>query len=157
MALALALVGVTPVAWGNDRLRTIGSSPSAGVAISDKRRHPVDEHVDGSGLRVRAYFGERDRHDGKPLWSALLEFLRNEGAAGATVTRGIAGYGAHSKIHAASIVDLSSDLPLVLEWIDTRERVERLLPVVEGMLQGGMITTDPVTVRRYQPHADRDR
>ncbi|MER3486558.1 MAG: hypothetical protein C4345_11930 [Chloroflexota bacterium] len=100
--------------------------------------------MNGRGIRVRAYFGERDRHHGQPLWSALLEFLRREGAAGATVTSGLAGYGAHSKIHAASIVDLSADLPLVLEWIDTEE-----------MLQGGLITTDPVTIVRYQPHFDR--
>src|SRR5215211_9241281 len=103
--------------------------------------------MSGRGVRVRAYFGERDHQQGKPLWSALLEFLRREHAAGATVTRGIAGYGANSKIHAASIVDLSSDLPLVLEWIDSRERVERLLPAIEDLLQGGLITTDPVTIR----------
>ena len=115
----------------------------------------MDDQLDGSGIRVRAYFGERDHHHGKPLWSALLEFLRAHGAAGATVTRGIAGYGAHSKIHAASIVDLSSDLPLVLEWVDSEERVERLLPELEEMLQGGLITTDLVTIIRYQPHADR--
>jgi PII-like signaling protein len=116
----------------------------------------VDEGgIERRSVRVRAYFGERDRHGGKPLWSALLEYLRREGAAGATVTRGLAGYGAHSKIHAASIVDLSADLPLVLEWVDTEERVERLLPTVETMLQGGLITTDPVTVIRYQAHTDR--
>ena len=111
----------------------------------------------GRGIRVRAYFGERDRHQGKPLWSALLEYLRREGAAGATVTRGVAGYGAHSTIHAASIVDLSTDLPLILEWVDTEDRVGRLLPTLEAMLQGGLITTDPVTIIRYQPHNDRGR
>jgi PII-like signaling protein len=116
-----------------------------------------DNEMDGRGVRVRAYFGERDRHRGKPLWGALLEYLRREGAAGGTVTRGIAGYGAHSRIHAVSLVDLSSDLPLVLEWVDTEERVARLLPQIEVMLQGGLITTDPVAIRRYQPHADRDR
>lgn len=117
----------------------------------------MDEQAElnGRGVRVRAYFGERDKHRGKPLWSALLELLRREGAAGGTVTRGIAGYGAHSTIHAASIVDLSADLPLVLEWVDTEERVHRLLPAVEELLQGGMITIDPVTIVRYQPHADR--
>ena len=115
------------------------------------------EELNGRGIRVRAYFGERDRHHGKPLWSALLEHLRREGAAGATVTRGVAGYGAQSKIHAASIVDLSADLPLVLEWIDSEERVERLLPAVEEMLQGGLLTTDPVRIVRYQPHHDRER
>jgi PII-like signaling protein len=113
------------------------------------------ESLNGKGIRVRIYFGERDRHGHKSLWNALLEFLRREGAAGATVTRGAAGYGAHSKIHTASIVDLSSDLPLVLEWIDSEEQVQRLLPQVEAMLQGGMITTDPVTITRYQPHNDR--
>jgi PII-like signaling protein len=78
--------------------------------------------------------------------------LRHQGAAGATVTRGIAGYGANSKIHAATIVDLSADLPLVLEWIDTEELVAKLLPVIEEMLPGGLITTDPVTIIRYQAH-----
>ena len=91
------------------------------------------------------------------LWSALLELLRREGAAGATVTRGVAGYDAHSTIHTASILELSSDLPLIVEWIDTPERVEGLLPRVEEMLQGGLITTDPVRIIRYQPHIDRGR
>jgi PII-like signaling protein len=112
----------------------------------------ADWEISGRGVRVRAYFGERDRHQGKPLWSALLEFLRGHHAAGATVERGIAGYGATTKIHAASLVDLSADLPLVLEWIDAEEVVAQLLPGLEAMLQGGMITTDPVTIIRYQPH-----
>ena len=107
------------------------------------------------GIRVRIYFGERDHHGMGTLWSAILDELRRGGAMGATVVRGVAGFGAHSKIHAASIVDLSSDLPLVLEWIDAEERVEELLPRLEEMLQGGLITTDPVTIIRYQPHSDR--
>jgi uncharacterized protein len=110
-------------------------------------------NITGVGIRVRVYFGERDRHDGKPLWSALLDWLREHGAAGATVTRGLAGYGAHSRIHAATLTDLSADLPLVLEWIDAEERVRRLLPGLEAMLQGGLLTIDPVEVVRYQPHA----
>jgi uncharacterized protein len=113
--------------------------------------------LNGHGLRARASFGERDKHHGKPLWSALLESLRRSGPAGATVTRGVAGYGAHSTIHATSILDLSSDLPLVLEWVDTEERVSRLLPELEAMLEGGLVTTDPVTILRYRPHAERDR
>jgi uncharacterized protein len=106
----------------------------------------------GGGTRVRIYFGERDRYRGRSLWSALLEALRRQGAAGATVTRGLAGYGAHSVIHAATLVDLSADLPLVLEWVDTTEQVERLLPVLLGMLTGTLVTTEPVTIRRYTPH-----
>jgi PII-like signaling protein len=118
----------------------------------------MGEHeIRGRGVRVRAYFGEHDRHDGQALWSALLEFLRASGAAGATVTRGVAGYGAHSKIHAVSILDLSTDLPLVLEWVDSEDRVNELLPRLEELLQGGMITTDPVEIVRYQPHVDKQR
>src|SRR4051794_22801945 len=114
-----------------------------------------ESEIRGLGVRIRAYFGERDRHDGKALWSALLEFLRASGASGATVTRGVAGYGAHSKIHASSILDLSTDLPLVLEWVDSEERVDQLLPQLEEMLQGGMITSDPVEIIRYQAHTER--
>lgn len=110
----------------------------------------------GNAIRVRVYFGERDRHGGNALWSALLELLRKNGAAGATVTRAVAGYGAHSKIHAASILDLSTDLPMLMEWVDTPERVDALLPKIEEMIQGGLITTDPVTIVRYQPHTDRE-
>jgi PII-like signaling protein len=93
----------------------------------------------------------------KSLWGALLDYLRREGASGATVTRALAGYGAHSRIHAASLVDLSSDLPLVLEWVDDAERVERLLPGLTAMLDGGLVTTDPVEIVRYTPHADKPR
>jgi PII-like signaling protein len=106
----------------------------------------------GSGTRVRIYFGEHDRHQGKALWSAFLDFLRAEGAAGATVLRGVGGFGAHSHIHTARLVELSSDLPLVLEWVDTPERVARLLPQVVAMLDGGLVTTDPVEIVRYAPH-----
>jgi PII-like signaling protein len=111
----------------------------------------------GNGTRVRIYFGERDRFRGRSLWSALLEALRRQGAAGATVTRGLAGYGAHSVIHTATLVDLSADLPLMLEWVDTPERVERLLPGLLGMLTGTLVTTEPVTIRRYTPHAGEVR
>ncbi|HZS01912.1 MAG TPA: DUF190 domain-containing protein [Chloroflexota bacterium] len=119
------------------------------------------DDITGRGLRVRIYFGERDHardgFPGKPLWSALLEYLRREGAAGATVMRGIAGFGAHSRIHTASLVDLSSDLPLVLEWVDTQERVEALLPGLAAILEGtgGLLTTDPVEIHRYEAHQGR--
>lgn len=113
----------------------------------------AEELRNGRGVRVRVYFGERDKHHHTPLWRALLEYLRRAGASGATVTRGVAGYGAHSTIHAASLVELSSDLPLVLEWVDTEERVAQLLPGLEALLQGGLLTTEPVTIVRYQPHA----
>jgi PII-like signaling protein len=117
------------------------------------------EEIAGRGLRVRIYFGERDHHAHKPLWAALLDLLRAAGAAGATVTRGLAGFGAHSRIHTARLVDLSSDLPLVLEWVDTEERVAALLPRVTELLEGagGLLTTDPVEIHRYVPHRPATR
>jgi PII-like signaling protein len=110
--------------------------------------------ITGRGTRVRIYFGERDHYHGKPLWSAVVDFLRREGAAGATVTRGVAGFGAHSRMHVAHFPDLSADLPLVLEWVDTEERVQAILPHVCEMLEGtgGLLTTDPVEIHRYLPH-----
>lgn len=113
--------------------------------------------ITGRGLRVRIYFGERDHRGNAPLWAALVDYLRREGAAGATVSRGVAGFGAHSRLHVARFPELSSDLPLVLECVDTEERVERLLPGLEALLEGtgGLLTTDPVAIRRYTPHQDR--
>jgi PII-like signaling protein len=114
----------------------------------------MTDDLTGRGVRVRIYFGERDHHGGKPLWSALVDFLRREGAAGATVTRGVAGFGAHSRMHVAHFPDLSADLPLVLEWVDTEARVGNLLPRLTEMLEGtgGLLTTDPVEIHRYVPH-----
>src|SRR5919198_1969609 len=85
-------------------------------------------NIAGTGRRVRIYTGEASQWRGKPLFLAVLEFLRAEGAVGATVTRGVAGFGANSRIHTATILRLSEDLPIVIDWIDTPERVERLLP-----------------------------
>jgi uncharacterized protein len=117
-----------------------------------------EQLMDSSGqeIRVRIYFGESDHKGGpllgRPLWQELVEYLRREGAAGATVSRGIAGFGASSIIHTASLVELSSDLPLVLEWVDSREQVDALLPGLSSILEGtgGLLTTDPVTIHRYQ-------
>ena len=110
--------------------------------------------MNGHATRVRIYFGERDHYHGRSLWSAFLEFLRTHGAAGATVLRGIAGYGAHSRIHTASLVDLSADLPLILEWVDTDERVQLLLPQLGEMLDGGLVTVEPMEIVAYRPHRD---
>ncbi len=105
--------------------------------------------IAGRALRVRIYIGESDRYKHKPLYMAILERLKAEGAAGATVTRALAGFGAHSRIHTATIVRLSEDLPIVIEWIDRPDRVERLLPLIEPMVREGLITVDEVQVRKY--------
>lgn len=99
--------------------------------------------------RLVIYIGEADRWRGKPLYAALLETLKREGLAGATVVRGVAGFGAHSRIHTASILRLSEDLPLRIEVIDTREKIERALEMVAPMVNEGLITLDDVRVIKY--------
>src|SRR4051812_4808933 len=101
----------------------------------------VDQHV-----LLRVYMGENDRFEHQPLYQALVEFFRREGCAGATVLRGVAGFGAHSVYHTDRLLRLSSDLPLVLEVVDSRERLEPLIPRVESMMDGGMITLEQVSV-----------
>ena len=97
-------------------------------------------------LRLRVHIGERDHHGGQPLYAAIVEAARRAGLAGATVFKGIEGYGAHSVVHAARIVDLSADLPIVVEVIDTKEAIERFLPVLTGMVADGLITVDDVRI-----------
>src|SRR5438094_9463089 len=110
-------------------------------------------NIVAEGKRVRAYFSEQDKHHGTSLWAALLDFLRAEGATGATVFRGIASFGAHSRIHTATLVDLASPLPLVLEWIDTTERVERLLPRICELVAEGIVTVEHVEIAKYAHRA----
>ncbi len=107
-----------------------------------------------SGLNEQAqrlviYIGESDRWRGKPLYAAILETLKKEGLAGATVLRGVAGFGAHSRIHTASIVRLSEDLPLVIHVIDAPEKIARAVERVAPMVREGLITLEDVRVLRY--------
>ena len=98
------------------------------------------------GRRVQVFVGEADHAGHRPRWLAILEHLRREGAAGATVTRGVAGFGVHSRIHTASILDLSADLPMVVTWIDAPDAVERLLPAVLDLAGSGIVTVENVEV-----------
>ena len=103
----------------------------------------------GEQVLLRIFIGESDRHVHVPLYEALVELFRAEGFAGATVLRGIAGFGAHHMYHTDRLLRLSSDLPLVVEVVDDRERFEAVLPKVEAMMSGGMITMEKVSVWRY--------
>lgn len=107
--------------------------------------------VEGPGKRVRIYVGEQDRAHGshRPLWEELLNLLRDEHAAGATMFRGLAGFGAHSKLHMARVADLAPDLPVLVEWIDTPEQVERLLPRVSALVSTGTITVEGLTIVKH--------
>lgn len=104
----------------------------------------------GEQMMVRIFFGESDKWHHQPLDRALLERLRKEGFAGATVFRGIAGFGANSVIHTTHLVDLSADLPIVIEVVDTEEHVERLLPILDEMVDDGLVTVEKVRVIRYR-------
>jgi CBS domain-containing protein len=99
--------------------------------------------------RLRIYIGESDRWRGRPLYSELLNALRGQGLAGATVVRGVAGFGAHSHLHAASILRLSEDLPLIIDVIDQPEKIKAALDVVYPMVREGLITLEDVTVVKY--------
>lgn len=112
--------------------------------------------LQGEAIRVTIYIGESDRYQGSNLYMAILEFLRREGASGATITRAIAGFGAHSRIHTGAIEVLSSDLPIRIEWIDLPARVTRLLPHLQQMVDGGLIVQEPVTVVQYSMGRSKD-
>lgn len=113
--------------------------------------------VVGLGKRVRIYIGQQDRTpEHGALAQALLVFLNREGAAGATLFRGAAGFGAHGRLHTARLADIVSDLPAVIEWIDGPERVERLLPRIKEMVTAGVITIEDVEIVQYTHRAPRD-
>jgi len=114
-------------------------------------------NIVGTGKRVRIYIGEHDKAAGhhEPLWETILELLRKEGAAGATMVRGMAGFGAHSKLHVARLADIVPDLSVLVEWIDGPERVERLLPRVCELVRSGTITLEDVDIVKYTHRAAR--
>jgi hypothetical protein len=106
--------------------------------------------LDGEQFLVRILMGESDQFHHMPLSRALLERLRREGFAGATVLHGVAGFGASSVIHTANLIDLSSDLPVIVEVVDDEAHVERLLPILDEMVTGGaLVTVERVRVVKY--------
>jgi len=106
-------------------------------------------HIVGMGRRVRMYIGATAQWGWSPLYLAIVELLRSEGAAGVTVLRGVAGFGANSRIHTATLIQLSEDLPMVIDWVDTPERVEWLLPRLQAMATEGLITVEEVQIAGY--------
>jgi len=107
--------------------------------------------LEGEGKLLRIFVGESDRWEGLPLFEAIVRKVREAGGAGATVLRGIEGFGAHSRIHTARILRLSEDLPIVIEVVDTAEKVDALLPVLDAMIEDGLVTIETVRILRYRP------
>jgi PII-like signaling protein len=107
--------------------------------------------LQGQQTLMRIFVGEQDKYKHQPLYQAIVEMLRAEKLAGATVVRGIAGFGAKSHLHSAHLLALSQDLPLVIECVDTQENIDRILPKLDAMLGEGLVTLEKVDVIRYAP------
>jgi PII-like signaling protein len=103
-----------------------------------------------NGKLLRIFIGENDRHEKMPLYEWIVRRARAEGLAGATVLRGLEGYGAHSRLHTTKILRLSSDLPIVIEIVDTEEKIEAFLPMIDDAISEGLATVEKVEVRFYR-------
>ncbi len=121
----------------------------------------ADREVPMHGLKgertlMRIHVGESDRHGGAPLYEAIVLLLRKRGYAGATVFRGIMGFGANAQLHVSKLFRLSSDLPIIIECVETEERIRQILPELDGMIEGGLITLERARVILYRPDAAGD-
>src|SRR5687768_11712447 len=107
-------------------------------------------HIPQDGYLLRIFIGESDRHDHYPLYEAIVLKARETGLAGATVVRGVMGFGKHSVLHTAKILRLSEDLPMVVEIADRLEKIENFLPVLDEMMTDGLVTLERVRVIQYK-------
>lgn len=105
---------------------------------------------EGERVLMRIHIGESDRHNGRPTYQGIVELLRARHYAGATVFRGISGFGANSRLHTERFLELSTDLPIVVECIETEERIQAILPELDEMLGGGLITLERARVIMYR-------
>jgi PII-like signaling protein len=105
---------------------------------------------------LRIHLGESDRVAGKPMYEAIVLKARELHLAGATVLRGSMGFGAHSRLHTAKLLRLSGDLPVIIEIVDAREKIDAFLPQLEAMDFGGLVTLERVQVIRYRPNPTSD-
>jgi PII-like signaling protein len=105
---------------------------------------------DTEQVLMRIFVGETQKHDGKPLYRAILELLKAEKAAGATVFRGICGFGSKGHMHSAHLLTLSEDLPMVIEVVDTEEKIEDMLPVLDDIIGKGLVTLEKVRAIRFE-------
>lgn len=111
----------------------------------------------GEGTLLRVFIGESDTWHGKPLYQAIVQRLRAEGLAGATVVRAIEGFGAKSHLHTSRLLRLSEDLPLVIEVVDTADNIQRALPMLDEMIADGLVTLESVKVVTYRAAQPREK
>ncbi len=103
-----------------------------------------------TGLLLRIFIGESDKHAGRPLYEVIVEEARRRGLAGATVIRGVMGFGANSRIHTSKILRLSEDLPMLIEIVDEAGKIEAFLPGLDTMIQEGLVTLERVHIVIYR-------
>jgi PII-like signaling protein len=106
--------------------------------------------ISEEGQLLRIFIGESDKWEGKPLYEALVLKAREMGLAGATMLRGLMGYGAASRVHTAKILRLSEDLPVIVEIVDSQEKIASFLPVIDEMIQEGLVTLERVQIILYR-------
>ena len=107
--------------------------------------------LQGQQTLMRIFIGEQKKYEHKPLYRAIVEMLRKEKLAGATVLRGIAGFGTDSQLRSLNLLALSQDLPMVIECVETRENIDRIMPKIDEMVTDGLVTLEKVEVIRYAP------
>lgn len=113
--------------------------------------------LEGTGKLLRIFIGESDTWHGRPLYQAIVESVRKAGLAGATVVRGIEGFGAESHLHTARILRLSEDLPVLIEIVDTEEKIRAILPSLDEMIADGLVTLETVEIIAYRPSREAGR
>jgi uncharacterized protein len=113
--------------------------------------------VPQESVLLRIFIGESDRHDGHPLHEAIVLKAREQHLAGATVLRGAMGFGKSSRLHTSKILRLSVDLPLIIEIVDSAEKINAFLPLLDGMMTGGLVTLEPVRVIHYRGTARTEK
>ena len=106
--------------------------------------------IEGPALLLRIYIGEADHRDGKPLYEVVVRFLRERGIAGATVFRGIEGFGANAHLHTTRLLRLSEDLPILIEVVDAEASIRAILPELDALVDDGLITLEPIEVVAYR-------
>jgi PII-like signaling protein len=109
------------------------------------------------GKLLRIFIGEADKWNGKPLYEAIVLLAREKGMAGATVIRGVMGYGCKSHMHTSKLLELSADLPLIIELVDSEEKINAFIPVLDTMVKEGLITLEKAQVVMYRACGQEER
>lgn len=112
--------------------------------------------LQGQQILMRIFIAEQDHVGSQPLHQAIMTMLRKEKLAGATLIRGLSGFGAKSHLHSAQLLALSRDLPMIIECVDTRENIDRVMPKIDAMIDDGLVTLENVEVVRYAPKKNGD-